>query len=495
MPPSRNPKRVALFAGVNQYKDPTIHELKGAVEDARTLRDFFDAHPGQFDETRLLENPTNDEILDSLDDLTKGLDAGDFLLFFFAGHGVNEGSSQKLLCRDTRRRGGVLNNAFDLKNVDQPQPWHVAAVLDACRTELSVTRGAGVRCGDTRDLDYYDAVISGRRTAGAGSGSISILCSCDKGMTAGEFQMPGESTTHGLFTMAMLNVLRRADESHRGWNFGQDLGQAIAVEMKTLAARSGTGDAEQRPWIEASGDAPLFFKPSLDLEPLRDWVYWFRKDGGITPDEETKCLGVLAGASDAPSAKGIFETIRFFSEWSEGVGNGELPRAYVSTVLRALCSERPSRSAFPWRKEFPFPNHRRPTSPRPPPAPCLPGSGVGSRRPCRAWFLPGATGPGSLPFWRPSPACERSARRSRPSTRLRTASATSSSARTTASASRAISAGWNRSSVPPRCPASAAISRRSIRPPRSTGPFFSSSVSPARSACPVASLPSPSTRP
>ena len=340
MPPSRNPRRVALFAGVNQYKDPTIHELKGAVEDARTLRDFFDAHPGQFDETRLLENPTNDEILDSLDDLTKGLDAGDFLLFFFAGHGVNEGSSQKLLCRDTRRRGGVLNNAFDLKNVDQPQPWHVAAVLDACRTELSVTRGAGVRCGDTRDLDYYDAVISGRRTAGAGSGSISILCSCDKGMTAGEFQMPGETTTHGLFTMAMLNVLRRADESHRGWNFGQDLGQAIAVEMKTLAARSGTGDAEQRPWIEASGDAPLFFKPSLDLEPLRDWVYWFRKDGGITPDEETKCLGVLAGASDAPSAKGIFETIRFFSEWSEGVGNGELPRAYVSTVLRALCSEK-----------------------------------------------------------------------------------------------------------------------------------------------------------
>ena len=335
----RKNRRVALFVGVDEYKDPSIHPLAGAVADARAIRSFFEERNGQFDETRLLENPTGGQILDALDDLTGDLDKGDFLLFFFAGHGVNEGASQKLLCNDTRRRGSILNFAFDMNNVDQPRPWHVAAILDACRTDLNVSRGgSALRPGSQRDLDYFDSVVANRRAEGASSGSISILYSCDKGMTAGEVSFP-DGSSHGLFTQSLLDVLREADRTHRGWNFDQNLRDAIGERMTALAERFSGARANQRPWIQASGGAPLFFMPSVDLDPLRDWIRDFRKGNGITPREETECLRAINGETTGPGAKGIFVAVRFFSDWNhERDVRGEFPYDVASTVLSELCA-------------------------------------------------------------------------------------------------------------------------------------------------------------
>jgi hypothetical protein len=336
------PRRVALFVGVDEYQDRNVRSLKGAVSDARELCEFFRLKD-PFDSYQLLENPICDDLYAAFDELTRNLGEGDFFLFFFAGHGGINSGGQKLLCKNTRNRNGVLHSPFDLNLVTQPQEWDVAAILDACRTDLDRNRGDDIRCGDERDLAFYKGIINERRNRGDDSGSISILCSCDTGKTAGEYT-DENGVSHGIFTSAMLQVLRDADAKHDELNFGDKLGNAIARSMKMLAKKNLVGSKDQRPWIQASGDPPLFFRPRLNLESLRNWV-----DVSLTDDPgvQHRCLAELYTRSASPCGKGILETVRFFSNWEQERQNSDCPHKVAATLLKHLCDAAGSRHEAP----------------------------------------------------------------------------------------------------------------------------------------------------
>ena len=325
------PRRVALFVGVDEYEDSAIHPLAGAVEDARALHEFFDTRKNQFDTVELLENPTSDAIIDKMDELYKGLSAGDFLLFFFAGHGMVVKDSQQLVCRNSRLRGNRLQNSFDPESFrENPE----SIILDACRTPIERNRGASSsesRLADKRDIGFYQKFVASHN---CGGGSMNVLCSCDVGKTAGEFSRNGVS--HGLFTQGLLNVLKEAEKNRQGRFFNQDFANEIGSAMCKLA---GTDEnVSQRPWISASGTPPLFFLPGMDMKPLKALLESLSKGDYLSEDVYGECLKALVGKSEKPGAEGIFETIRFFANWEEERQRENFGKETASTIIKALCA-------------------------------------------------------------------------------------------------------------------------------------------------------------
>ncbi len=328
------PRRVALFVGVDEYEDSAIHPLAGAVEDARALHEFFSTRENQFDSVALLENPTSDAIIDKMDELYQGLSAGDFLLFFFAGHGMEVRGSQQLVCRNSRLRGNRLLNSFDPESFRENPELNIAIVLDACRTPIERNRGASSsesRLAGKRDIGFYESLVASHN---CGEGSMNVLCSCDEGMAAGEFSRNGVS--HGLFTQGLLNVLKEAEKNLQGRFFNQDFANEIGSAMCKLA---GTGaDDSQRPWIKASGTPPLFFLPRMDMKPLKALLESLSKGNYLSEDVYGECLKALVGKSEKPGAEGIFETIRFFANWEEERQRENFGKETASTIVKALCA-------------------------------------------------------------------------------------------------------------------------------------------------------------
>ena len=326
MAADRKAKRVALFVGVDEYEDKSIPTLSGAVADAKALYEFFSLRPNQFDIAEFLPNPKTCNVYDKVEELYSGLSEGDLFLFYFAGHGMDDGGKQKLLCTDTRRGRRSLVNEFDLRHVAGIEKWDVAVILDACRTRLDATRGMEARVGDRRDLDFYDALVKSRKE---GDSSLTVLFSCDEGKTAGELT----GRKHGLFTYALLDVLERADRERRGWRFDQNLGDEIGAVMRHEADEN----SGQRPWIKASGTPPLFFLPSMDIAPLREYVLALLNANAISDEIAGECLKALDLKSDKPGAKGIFEAIRFFSNWGEERLRQQANKEVIANILCSMC--------------------------------------------------------------------------------------------------------------------------------------------------------------
>ena len=328
---AKKPQRVALFVGVDNYEDSQIPNLNGAVNDATELHDFFLQCRGQFNETEILTNPTSEMVLDAVKRLTASLEEGDFFMFYFAGHGVVSGNTQKLLCSNSKKGRRSVTNAFELDEVAAKEDWHVAILLDACRRSLDADRALGDnKVNIQRDLDFYDALVKSRES---GDASLSILFSCDEGMTAGEVEYHGQN--HGLFTLALLEILRQADESHRGWCFDQNLGNEIGEAMRRLA-HSNYG---QRPWIRASGEPPLFFLPGIDVNPLRKLARDLADSQLLSDAEHAKCLQAIGGSSSRACYKGIFKTLEFFANWHVERKKEAKPCELASVLLKAFCSD------------------------------------------------------------------------------------------------------------------------------------------------------------
>ena len=331
---TRKPRRVALFVGVDEYRDSSIPALSGAVADARALHEFFASHEGQLDAAEVLANPTAGDVLDKIGEITGTLTSGDFFLFFFAGHGIVDEKGQNLVCADTRLFKGNLNGGFPLDNVTGKEKWNMAVILDACRSPLDRVRAIGnmPRKGTSRDIGYYESLVASRRSEDA---SLSVLCSCDEGMTAGEVG-DGGSGIHGLFTLALLDVLNAAAESGRGMFFDQTLGDEIGSRMREIAGSGG--NSNQRPWIKASGASPMLYLATMDMGPLYDLIHEFQKGGWISPDVAGECIKAVGGScADPRVGKGIFEAIRFVSEWDSERLQKEPPCETASAILNALC--------------------------------------------------------------------------------------------------------------------------------------------------------------
>lgn len=238
-------KRNALFVGVDKYADGHIPDLSCAVSDATDLHGFFKYGAG-YDRVELLPNPAGKkEVLSAVRELTSGLGKGDFFLFFFAGHGFRVGENHVLVCSE--------DLYDDVKYEEDGLPlgqlkrrvrgaFDSAILLDACQSDILATRGGEGLAA--RDL----SLILEAPPSAAGEGALTVVASCDEGQTAGELSESG----HGLFTLAMLDLLEEARRARSRLELSDSFRARLGRRMGEIAARSGLSTG-QRPRFSNTG--------------------------------------------------------------------------------------------------------------------------------------------------------------------------------------------------------------------------------------------------
>ena len=240
-------KRHALFVGVDQYADGHIPNLSCAVSDATDLHGFFKYGAG-YDQVELLQNPAGKkEVLGAVREMTAGLGGGDFFLFFFAGHGFRVGENHVLVCaKDLYEDVKYEDDGLPLGQLKRrlSGSFDSALFLDACQSDILATRGGeGIA---ERDLSLIHETQKDEIRGGA----LTIVTSCDAGQTAAELS----EVRHGLFTMAMLDLLKEAQGTHVRIDLSDTFRRRLGRRMGEIAARSGLS-TEQRPRFSCTGDS------------------------------------------------------------------------------------------------------------------------------------------------------------------------------------------------------------------------------------------------
>jgi len=223
-------KRHALFVGVNKYSDSTIQNLNYSSEDATELASVF-RHLLKFDRVEKLINPGHSpEIVDAVNDMTRGLGTGDLFLFFFAGHGFRVKENHVLVCAKDEFLD--LEDEYAGLQVGRLKkrmrgPWNRMLVLDACQNDIRATRGAdcGIASRDLELIHAYDEDV-------ADSGVQIVITSCSEGEKA----LESSDLKHGLFTSAFLHAVTSVDGKSSGINL-ESLRMNVGARMNNLIKR------------------------------------------------------------------------------------------------------------------------------------------------------------------------------------------------------------------------------------------------------------------
>ncbi len=195
-----------LCAGVEQYDDPRISPLKYAVADARAVAQAFRgagvARPNVAllvsDEQAPERRPTRINLVRGLQRVRDRAVAGDKLVVFFAGHGIEQGGEQYLLTVDTQA-DLIDETSLPMRLVNRAleglQASEVLFLLDACRNDPRKGRGDG----DSALTEEFargmrPVVVSRRETKPR---LVATLLACDAGQRAWE----DPDTGHGVFTL------------------------------------------------------------------------------------------------------------------------------------------------------------------------------------------------------------------------------------------------------------------------------------------------------
>lgn len=143
-------KRWALIVGIDEYKKD-VSSLKGAVNDARALKDVLVKYAGfpasqvvllTTDATDPDQVPTRANILDELDSFTHKVPTDGLLLFSFSGHGVSIDNEAYLVPSDGRfTKNPRLLRDFSVEvqrvkeAIKEIKVDQVVMLLDACRNQ------------------------------------------------------------------------------------------------------------------------------------------------------------------------------------------------------------------------------------------------------------------------------------------------------------------------------------------------------------------------
>ena len=241
-------KKNALFVGVNDYKDDEIRNLHYALDDARSLHDIFQELGYK---TAFLKNPGQGEILSQVRKMTEGLSVGDQFVFYFSGHGFTDDGQHLLFCVDDvyanlrYKRAGM---PFELLEEETRKcGCDRVFMLDACRSDfLTGTRGA-----DTTTKDLCPILHMVPKAADA-TGAFYVLRSCSRYEHAFEI----DKKQHGLFTLAMMEVIRESKNAGSQLLFNDMLRETVEERMSQIARNVGLS-VVQTPESEVRGRAQI----------------------------------------------------------------------------------------------------------------------------------------------------------------------------------------------------------------------------------------------
>ncbi|ADP82511.1 protein kinase domain-containing protein [Pseudofrankia inefficax] len=183
--------RHAIVVGVDAYPE---FPLEGCVNDATDIATCLEIENYGFTVTLLTDgDATRDNVKDALGERTYEGDGGDFLLFYFAGHGVGFGDAGYLVTIDEKRfePGISLSELSRFMDAASSRYNHVIAILDCCHSGL-VFNEAGRRPLTGSDIDQEIPTINESRC---------VLAACRGHEEAQEID------GHGVFTAALLDGL------------------------------------------------------------------------------------------------------------------------------------------------------------------------------------------------------------------------------------------------------------------------------------------------
>ncbi len=232
-----------VCAGVERYDDQRITPLKYAVADARAVAAAFRASGVPRGNVTLLttdgrkpeDKPTRINLITALQSVRDHAQAGDRLIFFFAGHGVEQDGRQYMLSSDTIR-DLMTDTSVPMTLVQQSLSGlaadEVLFIVDACRNDPQSTRG-------DVDARLTDGLARGLRPALGNRPTepkvAATLLSCDVGERAYEDPDSG----HGAFTSFLLKGLSGGARQGDGPVRLSDLAAYVRREVATWAAKAG----------------------------------------------------------------------------------------------------------------------------------------------------------------------------------------------------------------------------------------------------------------
>ena len=293
-------KRYAILVGIDRYDRPDINPLRCAVADAHALAGAF--RELQYD--KVFELTSNDagsddypnrvNVLFRLDWLRQRVKPEDTVVFFFAGHGVQqEDKSVKeppvfLLTKESDARSLVTltNSACPASEItrilNQMQARRILVVYDACRSNVRADRGAD---DNPMSLDLA------RKLTPAQSDTRSCLVtlfSCSPGQRA------YESASHGYFTASLLRGLS-AKPPVTLQNLLDDLPKAVS-------AAADENNHKQTPYWSVSGSLPA--------------SQWVLAEKAITFQEATPVAANQSRShQDPPDFKPVIDAV-WVGSWS-----------------------------------------------------------------------------------------------------------------------------------------------------------------------------------
>jgi Sulfatase-modifying factor enzyme 1/Caspase domain len=203
--------RFALLLGNSQYEDKKLGKLARPEADVRGLAEVLKADDiGGFDDVSVIVNASWYQAQPVLTKFFKDRQRDDFLLVFFAGHGVRDsGGNLYLTFRDTEVAnldGTAIRDSFVARQMDQSRAECQLLILDCCYSGAfgrEARAGVGVAVGLR---DAYKDVLEGADVAGR-----VILTATNSIQFAWEGDQILGTATNSVFTHFLIRGLKTGE--------------------------------------------------------------------------------------------------------------------------------------------------------------------------------------------------------------------------------------------------------------------------------------------
>ena len=217
-------KRIALVIGNDQYA--SVEKLKNARNDARLIASVLTK--AGFGVTQA-NDLGREGLWSTIDAFKSNIGKGDEVVFYFAGHGVQIGSTQLLLPTDInpKSEAQVQRDGVPLIEVqDAFKDARVAIfIIDACRDNPFPKQG-------TRTLGASRGMLPPEPSAGQ-----IIMLSAGRNQKALD-QVPGQNVSNSLFTWELAQAIQ---------NPGMEIRSALERVKDLVDDKARAAQHEQRP--------------------------------------------------------------------------------------------------------------------------------------------------------------------------------------------------------------------------------------------------------
>jgi formylglycine-generating enzyme required for sulfatase activity len=288
-------KRWALIIGIDRY-EKDASSLKGAVNDAKALKDALVKYAGFFDDHVILltsdavdpDNlPRRENILDALNRLISNIPEDGLFLFSFSGHGVSVNDRAYLIPsngRFTKSLSLLRDYSIDVERIRETvkeiKIKQVLIILDACRNEPGKGETANPLTEVYKRGFSFD-VANGEVKA------FATLYATSVGERAFEFYDKEMRQYRGYFSYAVEEAIKGKVANKNG---EVTLGSLISYVENTVPARVHSEQGEKQ---EPSKEIAGYKESELVLSVVR---------AGAGPGSPT-VAGVQTGEAPSPSIK------------------------------------------------------------------------------------------------------------------------------------------------------------------------------------------------